>query len=387
VRRVAIAGTLVLAVMLGGTPPAFAAPRLLETLTVPALSPPPGVTTKTVLKKGASYRLEVSGTITSTFTPPGGPMIGEREDAFYCFEELNEAAVSPTSSCTKNIRYLGVLRTLVNGHAEVVETVLGIPGRVAYQPSHVYSLNFRAPQSGAITFFSTKLAALSPQGAFQLKLYGNAAAKKKKRKKRISGCPAARVSSGVRAASACHWEVSFDIDQKGQPLRSFPDPAAGFFESETVGIGKIFFNAKPKPGRTSTGRAAGLFKHTDRYQSLINPFLFSEGQLKMTALTAKYTPGKGEVKLDLQATVTSVRGQRYSEDREGGTVEAGDGARIRATYDFPLHKLDFMQVRYGCAACQKSAAGLQGVHAHDSIVESGNTLRVTVGAPKRLAGA
>ena len=327
----------------------------------------------------------MSGTITSTFTPPGGVTIGEREDAFYCFEELNEAAVSPGFSCTKNIRYLGVLRSLIGGATDFVETALGLPGRIAYQPSHEYKLDFRAPRTGALTFHSTKNAGLSPQGAFQLKLYGSAAAKKKK-KKRITGCPAGRASSRVHAASACHWEVNFEIEQKGQPLRSFPDPAAGFVDSETVGIGKIFFNAKPKPGRTSSGRAAGLLKHTDTYQSIINPFQFPQGQQKMTALTAPYTLGRGEVKLALDTIVTSVAGQVYSEDRDGHTVEAGDKARIRATYDFPLHKGDFMQLRYGCSACNKSAGGLQGLHIHDFLVETDDKLRVTIGAPKQLAG-
>ena len=180
---------LLLAMTFGEVGNAAAAPSLLETLTVPGLAPPPGVTTKTVLKKGANYRLEVSGTITSTFTPPGGPTIGEREDAFYCFEELNEAAVSPSFSCTKNIRYLGVMRALIDGKTDFVENALGIQGRIPYQPSHAYKLDFRAPRSGALTFHSTKSAALSPQGSFQLKLYGSSAAKKKKKRKRITRLP------------------------------------------------------------------------------------------------------------------------------------------------------------------------------------------------------
>ena len=371
---------------LAGTQQAAAAPRLLETLSVPGLTPPAGVTTRTVLKKGASYRLDVSGTVTGTFTPPGGVTIGEREDAFYCFEELNEAAVSPGYSCTKNIRYLGALRALVGGAVDFVETALGLPGRIAYQPSHTYSLDFRAPRTGPLTFISTKSAALSPQGAFRLKLYGNSAAKKKK-KKRIIGCPAARASSPVRAASSCHWEVSFQIEQKGLPRTSYPDPAIGFVESETVGIGKLFFNAKPKLGRTSTGRAAALIRHSDTYQSVINPFLFQDGVQKMTALTARYTPGGGQVKLDINATVTSVSGQVYSRDREDGTVEAGDKARIRATYDFPKHQADFLELRFGCGGCMKGAGGFLGLHSHDFVPASQNKLQISVGAPKHLAGA
>ena len=369
----------------GGAQQASAA-SLLETLTVPALTPPTGVSTKTVLKKGASYRLDVSGTITATFTRPDGVTIGEREDALYCFEELNEAAVSPTSSCTKNIRYLGALRSLVGGGVDFVENALGIPPRTPYQPSHAYSLDFRALRTGALTFVSTKSAALSPQGAFQLKLYGNSAKKKRKRKKRITGCPAARASSRVHAAGSCHWEVSFTIEQKGTPAKSFPDPATGFVESQTDGLGKIFFSAKPKLGRTSTGRAAGLIKHTDTYQSVINPFQFLRGDQKMTPLTAKYTPGRGEVDLDIVTVVTSVTGQTYAEDREGGTVQAGDGARLQTTYDFPLHRDDFMRLRYGCSTCIKGSAGLLGLHIHEFIAEPDDRLRVTVGSPKQLAG-
>jgi hypothetical protein len=382
---VAVASVLVVLAFGGGQ--AAAAPRLLETLTVPGLTPPGGVTTKTVLKKGASYRLEVSGTITSTFTPPGGVTVGEREDAFYCFEELNEAAVSPTSSCTKNIRYLGVLRTLIGGASNVVETALGIQGRIPYQRSHDYVLDFRAPRSGALTFYSTKLAALSPQGAFQLKLYGNAGKKKKGKRKRIGGCPAARASSPqAHAARSCHWEVVYEIDQKGLPSKSFPNPAAGFVESETAAIGKIFFNAKPKPGRTSTGKVAGLLTHTDTYRSPIHPFLFPEGELRMTPLTARYTPGRGEIRLDVSGVVTSVTGQVYGQDPEGHSTQAGDGARFWATHDFPLHRDDYLQMRFGCSACPKSAAGTGGVHIHDFLVETQDKLRVKIGAPRQLAG-
>ena len=104
-------------------------------------------------------------------------------------------------------------------------------------------------------------------------------------------------------------------------------------------------------------------------------------------MTAHYTPGGGQVKLDLNAIVTSVSGQVYSKDREDGTVEAGDKARIRATYDFPNHQSDFLELRYGCGGCMKGAGGFLGLHVHDFIPTAQNNLRVDVGAPKRLAGA
>ena len=176
------------------------------------------------------------------------------------------------------------------------------------------------------------------------------------------------------------------IDQDGAPATSFPDPAVGFVKSETKGLGKIFFNAKPKPGRTSIGRAAGLLAHTDTYQSALSPFLFPTGRVKLTPLTATYTPGNGAVKLDFNAVVTSVAGQVYSEDPSGQSTQAGDRARVRATYDFPLHQNDFLQLRFGCSACINGSAGLKGLHSHNFLVGADNKQRITVGAPKQLAG-
>jgi hypothetical protein len=107
---------------------------------------------------------------------------------------------------------------------------------------------------------------------------------------------------------------------------------------------------------------------------------------KTTLLTARYTPGGGAVKLDMTAIVTSVTGQVYSEDRDGGSVEAGDKARIRATYDLPLHQDDFLSLHFGCSACIKGSAGLSGIHIHNFRVDSDDKLRVQIGAPKHLTG-
>jgi hypothetical protein len=210
----------------------------------------------------------------------------------------------------------------------------------------------------------------------------------KPKRKRIRGCPAARASSaGARAAASCHWQVRFIINQKGRPADSFPQPAAGYVESETTFVGKVFFKAKPKAGRTSTGRAAGAFFHTDTYQSSINPFLFPEGEIRVTPLTAKYRPGRGEVRLDVSAVVSSVAGPAYSQDLYGHSTQGGDGARILATYDFPLHRDDSLQTLFGCSQCKGGSSSLKGVHGHRFVVEPQNALRVSIGAPKELAGS
>jgi hypothetical protein len=227
-------------------------------------------------------------------------------------------------------------------------------------------------------------------GAFQAHIAGDgccsSSSPRKAKRKRIKGCPAARARrAGAHAASACHWQVRFIISQKGLPAISFPDPAAGFVESETAFVGKVFFNAKPKAGRTSTGRVAGLLVHTDTYQSPVSPFLFPEGEVRVTPLTANYRPGSGEVRLDVRAVVSSVTGPVYSENRDGQSTQAGDGARILATYDFPLHKADVLQTLLGCSQCKGSS--LLGLHHHRFLVEQSDKLRVTIGAPRQLAGS
>ncbi len=229
-------------------------------------------------------------------------------------------------------------------------------------------------------------------GAFQAHTAGDGCCKKapapRAKRKRIKGCPAARASSaGARAAASCHWQVRFIINQKGLPADSFPDPVAGYVESETTFVGKVFFSAKPKAGRTSTGRAAGVAVHTDTYQSSINPFLFPEGEVRMTPLTARYTPGRGEVRLDVSGVVSRVAGPAYSQDPGGHSTQGGDGARILATYDFPLHRDDSLQTLFGCSQCKGGSSSLRGVHTHRFRAGPEDALRVSIGAPRQLAGS
>jgi hypothetical protein len=66
--------------------------RLLEpALTVPGVATATLTTTRTTLRKGARYKLVVTGTVFGSITRPDGVTIGETEDAFYCFAELNGA--------------------------------------------------------------------------------------------------------------------------------------------------------------------------------------------------------------------------------------------------------------------------------------------------------
>jgi hypothetical protein len=161
---------------------------------------------------------------------------------------------------------------------------------------------------------------------------------------------------------------------------------AGFIESETTFEGKVFFSAKPKLGRTSIGRAAGAFLHTDTYQSALHPFVFPEGAIKVTPLTAKYTPGQGAVRLDVVAVVSSVTGPVYSQDYDEHSTQGGDGARVIGYYDFPSHRDDSLQTLFGCSQCKGSSTGL-GVHGHRFLVEPEDKLRVSISAPRQLSGA
>lgn len=309
------------------------------------------------------------------------------EDAFYCYDEINEAAVSPSSSCSKNIRYQGALRARIGGFNDLVENALGLPGPVAYQPSHRYELNFRAPRTGKLSFVSTKLPALSPVGSFKLELYGGAA--KKKRKKRVGGCPRQRANrTSVRASSTCHWVVNFEVRQSGVPQLSVPQPGPEFVDSETIGLGKIFFSAEPKAGRTASGRPAGVVAHFDTYQSPFPPFeLSGEGEVRMTPLTAKYRLGRGEIRLEVKGVVSSVTGTVYSKDPAGNSTLAGDEAAFAAVSDFPFHRDDFFQAAFGCNRCPQGFKTGAGLHSHRFTVRSDNLLRVTISRPRSLAGS
>ena len=220
-------------------------------------------------------------------------------------------------------------------------------------------------------------------------LKNGAATKKKpkKRKKRIGGCPAARTSStNARAATTCHWVVDFKVSQKGVPVESRPPPGVGFFDSETTALGKVFFNAKPKAGRISTGRAAGVLVHTDTYQSSTNPFLFPEGEVKVTPLTARYKQRPGEIQFKVTGVVTSVARPVYSQHPNGHSTEVGDRGGFAGTFDFPLHRDDVLETSFGCNACTSDPFGDLGFHYHRYIVDSDNKLRVTISRPKHLAG-
>jgi hypothetical protein len=85
--------------------------------------------------------------------------------------------------------------------------------------------------------------------------------------------------------------------------------------------------------------------------------------------------------------VSSVTGSVYSQDPDGHSTSGGDGARIIASYDFPLHRDDFLNTHFGCSQCKGGSSSLLGLHLHRFLVEQQDRLRVTIGAPRQLAGA
>jgi hypothetical protein len=382
VQRTAVAVSALLAFVLGitatgaGSEPVArpSALRLLETLRVPVTSDPSRLTTThTTLRKGARYSLIVTGTIASQYTRSDGVTIGESEDAFYCYNELNEPAVDPSISCSKHIRRLDALRTKNGGF---VEDALGLPRlSIGYQKSHRYALSFKARLTGKLSFSSVKLPVQSPSGSFTLQLYGAGATTKipKPKKKRRPQVCQARASSST--AGSCHWVVNFTVTQQGLPTSSFPAPDAFFTTSQTDGVGKVFFKKKPKLGRTVTGSAAALFVHTDTFQSPANPFLFEEGELDLKAVSGQYTQLPGGANLLLTGEVTSVSGRAYSTDYE---VQPRDKGYVRLISDPPTHRNDKLRVQANCRACGGIGVG----HVHQYEVSSQNKLRVTVSNPQ-----
>jgi hypothetical protein len=364
--------------------------RLLETLTVPVTSNPQAVIpTSTSLRKSASYRLVISGAITATATGPGYS-IGDKNDAFYCYESFGSSPnVAPGASCTSNIRRSSALTILTGAGSQPVDTALGLPpGSVRYRPSHRYSLSFKARRRGKLNFQAFQQAAISTTGSFTVKLYGGAAKKKKKKRKRIGGCPVRRSSAGtVGAAGTCQWVVDFHLSQKGVPTSSLPAVAPelltpGFVETETQVIGKMFFSAQPRTGRTTVGRVAAILVHTDTYQSLVNPFAFTDGETKVEAISGTYLRRSGEARIQMKAFVTQVTGPPFAKDSQGNSVQAGDQAGVLLVAEPPRE--DRLVILMGCEACGFARGSTIGSHGHRYIEERENTLSVKIGRPKPL---
>ncbi len=363
--------------------------RLLGTLTVPITSnPQAAITTNTSLRQGASYRLVVSGTITATATGPGYA-IGDKKDAFYCYESFGSSPnVSPAASCTNNIRRSDALTILTAAGSQPLDKALGLPpDGIRYQPSHQYSLSFKARRSGKLSFQAFQQAAIATTGSFTVRLYSRTAKKKKKRK-RARGCPAPRASGETaRASSSCHWVVKFKVAQKGVPTSSIPviPPellTPGFVESETLAVGKMFFSAKPRAGRTTVGRVAAVFIHTDTFQSLVNPFQFTDGESKIEAISGTYLRRSGEARIQLKAFVSQVTGTPFSHDGRGHSIEVGDQAGILLVEEPPQEDRVFMVM--GCGACGFARGTFVGSHGHRFHEEAENELSVKISPPEPL---
>src|SRR5262249_17894699 len=142
--------------------------------------------------------------------------------------------------------------------------------------------------------------------------------------------------------------VNFTVSQKGLPYASAPTPAGDFTGTQTDAEGRVFFNAKPKPGRWSTGHAAALFVHTDLYQSPLPPFSSEEGGLIMKATTGRYTRAFNIARLDITGEVTSVSGRQYPDK---GEIQDGDKAYFNLESDLPTHQHDFLRLNVQCGLC------------------------------------
>jgi hypothetical protein len=331
------------------------------------------------LRAGVTYRVVATGTYTKF-----NARFGQRlfYDAAYCFDEQPARVGGCTPAPIRTQRF--IVRFEGDPSYPFLDS-LNPATQLPYDGvSHRYEERFTATRSGRIEAyeFDGGGGVYAQQGNITLQFYGPAK-KKRKRKKRIGGCPAARRSINVRAAATCHWVVNFEINQSGEPRTSVPAAGAGLVDSETIAFGKVFFKAEPRRGRSSVGSAAGVFTHIDTYQSPINPFLFTEGEVNAEPLTATYTLGRGEIRLRLDGTVTSVTGPVYSQDPGGRSTQPGDPGRLHAVYDFPRHRDDTLTTYFGCLQCRGSA---RGDHGHHFVTRPDSVLRVTISRPKQLAG-
>jgi hypothetical protein len=357
---------------IGAPPPARASvSRLLETRAVPPTARI--VSSRTTLKQGKTYRIVMTGIVTRVVSFATGT-IGDRTDALYCYESFGTSPViaDPNTNCTTNRRRAGV--GLLAG-----QDTPGFPdalnprvlNKLPYNSGHRYDVTFRAKRTGKLKLrYNSNLGQRT--GGYTVRLYGEGPAS------RPSGCPAQRARSGsARAAASCAWVVNFRVSQVGRPQTARPPLGMGFTKAETYAVGKVFFNAKPKAGRSSRGSPAGLLVHVDTYQSPINPFLFLDGQFTVKPSTAVYRglPGGGAT-LSLSGEITNVTDEGVYGVASGpshrGYIPRGEMfIRLLAV---PGHSHDVMTVLGGAH-----------IRTEDTYkVQSGDALRVEIGTPHPL---
>ncbi len=298
---------------------AAAGSRMLEP---PLTVPPTGETksTRTTLVKGDSYRLVLTGTVTTS----NDFGTSDRFDALYCYETFGTPPMGDptTGSCTTNTRRQA---SLIAGIGKPVGGLFeyqlnpSLLNKIPYQSSHRYEIRFRAKRSGKLAFkFFTILARRS--GSYQVSLYGQPS-RKKKRKKAAGpkACRAPASARGASAAASCHWTVSYQVreDTVGAP----PD-ALG---SSTTGAGRVTFDKEPKSGRLATGVASGSLAYSAEYITPGSSDLSALGSLDLTVepLTASYRYSDGFVKLVLGGVVTGV-----SRTGTAPVIEDGDAVQI-----------------------------------------------------------
>ena len=195
--------------------------------------------------------------------------------------------------------------------------------------------------------------------------------KLKEPKNQRSGCPP-RKGSSAHAAAGCNWVVKFEVRQRGLPHS--PEPPPEMVATDTIGVGKIFFNREPEEGRSSLGDVAGILFHADEF---VDPSLVSyESDLKLEPrLSARYRYGKGDRRITFQLEVTAVGG-----DFGDAFGRAGDGGLMKLVNDGILDDRMNLTVGHG----DPLRPGER--HTHRWSVGGKNRLRIKIGLPRQIPG-
>jgi hypothetical protein len=376
VRVLALAATLFPAGAraLGATPPALDRASVSFLLETRAVAPTGRVvTSRTTLKRGNAYRILMTGTVTRVVSTATGT-IGDRTDALYCYESFGSSPVitDPNTNCTTKVRRAGV-GLLAGQDTPSFPDALNprFVNKLLYNSGHRYEVTFRPKRTGKLKLlYNSNLGQRS--GGYTVRLYGEAPAITPR------GCPAQRASTGAaRFAASCAWVVNFRLSQVGRPDIASPPLGLGFTKAETYAVGKVFFNAKPKEGRTSHGSPAGLLTHLDTYQSPTNPFLFQDGQFTVKPFTAAYRglPGGGAT-LTVSGKITRVTDGGVYGGRSGlsGRGYIRGGQMLIRLLAVPAHSHDEMTLLGGAHIRTRDTYNVQ----------SGDTLRVEIGTPHPL---
>ena len=302
---------------------------LLESVYLPASASGTEIRLTNRFKKGATYRVVVSGTVTRTMRAiPGVPETTEVLSAFH------------RVSCTRGGAPCGEATPMASDHLNIFDRgnapyptglqyhVIGGPGTPSHPANSRYTLRLNAFQSRFVSLIINCCFLDNPNythsGGFKVEIYG----------------PRPEVR-----------QVKWSVTQRGGPAE--PDPLDPYLLGNTTfGLGKVFFSDSPGKGRTK-GDAAGVVRHDD--ELFLGGETFAQWGVDVAIYGATYAK-KGAIRtLALRGKVTYANSHKVE---KGSLVEIG-------LIDDPDGE-DLMTWYVGCTDPKRTQCGDSHRYAHGS---------------------